>query len=424
MKRRMTALLVIALFGVPGPAVAEIVREHPDEQLAAQVAEVVARINGGDPTQLERFVRERYAPSMLQGMTVESTAEFLKGVHEGKGTLDLCCYHVSDRIPERMAVAILHGEARDTWSSLQVGFDEQDKINSFMIVPAKPPVGFVDLKKLDDAGMAHEFDRFLTELAVSDEFSGVALIARDGKPLFSKAYGLANREHEVPNRTDTRFRLGSMNKMFTAVAVAQLAERGKLSFDDPIGKHLPEGWVDPKTGKKVLVRQLLNHTSGLGDYLEPVLEQAIYKFTEMEDYKQAVSGETPAFEPGSQWAYSNTGFLLAGVIVANVSGMDYYEYVRENIYRPAGMKNSDHYDHTGPTPGLAEGYWMHRESCARTRCCSRLAEPRRAAVTPPSRICSHSMSPCARTSCSPPRCATGCSPLTPNATPRAMVTAS
>jgi len=359
MKRRMQALLLTSLLAGHGIAVAETVREHPDEHLAANIAEIVAKINDGDPVQLERFVRERYGAAMLRGNSVEGNATFLKGVHDHKSPLELCCYHLADQIPENMAVAILHETARDTWSSLQVQFDEADKIISFMIVPAKPPVGFADLTKIDEADLVREFDAYLTELAANDEFAGAALIARDGKPLFTKAYGLANREHDVPNRTDTRFRLGSMNKMFTAVAIAQLSERGTLSLDDAIGTHLPPGWIDPKIGKQVRIRQLLNHTSGLGDYLEPVLEQALYKFSDLEDYKEIAAKSTLAFEPGSDWAYSNTGFLLLGVIVANVSGMEYYEYVRRNIYGPAGMKNSDHYDHTRPTPGLADGYWTY-----------------------------------------------------------------
>ena len=312
MTRRMPGLLLTVLLAGHGMAVAEIVRDHPNKHLAANVAEVVAKINGGDPAQLERFVRERYAPEMLRGMTVEATATFLKAVHDGKSPLELCCYQLSDRIPENMAVAILHAGARDTWSSLQIRFDESDRINSFMIVPCKPPAGFVDLKKLDDAGLAREFDAFLTELAANDEFAGVVLVARDGKPLFTKAYGLANREHEVPNRADTRFRLGSMNKMVTAVAIAQLADQGKLSLDDPIGEHLPPGWVEQKIGRQVRIRQLLNHTSGLGDYLDPVLEQALYKFSDLEDYKEIVAKDTLSFEPGSEWAYSNTGLPTPG----------------------------------------------------------------------------------------------------------------
>jgi CubicO group peptidase (beta-lactamase class C family) len=359
MTGRALVLLWIALLLGHGAGFAETVREHPDQRLAANVADVVAIINNGDPTKLERFVSERYGVEMLQGTSVRDSAQFLRGVHEGKGPLELCCYHLSERIPKDMAVALLHESTADTWSSLQLRFDADDKITSLMIVPTKPPAGFAELAMLDEAGLARELDAYLSTLSAKDEFSGVVLVARDGEPLFTKAYGMANREHQVPNRTETRFRLGSMNKMFTAVAVAQLAEKGLLSFEDPIGKHLPPGWVDATIGKKVRIRHLLNHTSGLGDYLEPVLESAIYKFETLEDYKEIVVNEKLAFEPGTQWAYCNTGFLLLGVIVANVSGMDYFDYVRQHIYRPAGMVHSDHYDHTVPNPWLAEGYWVH-----------------------------------------------------------------
>ena len=359
MKRPIQALLLVVLLVGQGIAVAEIVREHPDKELAAKVAEVVATINEGELVRIKRFVRERYGAPMLRGNSVEGNVDFLASVHEHKSPLELCCYQLFDRVPENMGVAILHEIASDTWSSLQVQFDEDDKIISFMLVPTKPPKGFTTLEQLDDAGMAREFDAYLTELATDDEFAGVAMIARDGKPLFTKAYGLANREHELPNRTNTRFRLGSMNKMFTAVAIAQLVEQDKLLMDDPIGQHLPTGWIDPAIGSKVRIRHLLNHTSGLGDYLEPVLDQALYKFSALEDYKAVVAEEILAFEPGSDWAYSNTGFLLLGVIVANVSGEDYYKYVRRHIYEPAGMTDTEHYDHTRPTPRLADGYWIY-----------------------------------------------------------------
>jgi CubicO group peptidase (beta-lactamase class C family) len=342
----------------PALAAAETVREHPDAALGEKVAEVVALINRGDMKEMIGFVGDRYGPGMMGGgMDAGSHARFLMGLHEGKGKLELCCYEISDGIPENMAVATLHGERLDSWSSLQIRFDEADKINSFMIVPTRPPLDFIDVEKLDDAGLARELDAFLTVMAGQDEFSGTVLVARHGKQMFAKAYGLANREHEIPNRLDTRFGLGSMNKMFTAIAVAQLAEQGKLSLDDTIDRYLPEGWLGPEIARKIRVRHLLNHTSGLGDYLEGFIEQAHFKFRALEDYKEIVSKETLQFEPGSQWSYSNTGFLLAGVIVSQASGMDYYDYIRKNIYEPAGMNNTDHYDRTLPDPRIADGYW-------------------------------------------------------------------
>ncbi len=297
----------------------------------------------------------------MRGMTAEAHAHFLKSVHDGKSPLELCCYKLAANVPDDMAIAILHSGRMDTWSQLQIRFDKKDKITSFMLMGSKPPLDLVDLGKLDDAGLARELDAFLSNLESQDAFSGTVLVARDGRPLFSKAYGLANREHRIPNRIDTKFGLGSMNKMFTAVAIAQLVEQGKLSFDDPIGDHLPGGWLVPKIGRKVRVHHLLNHTSGLGDYLEGFIEQAHFRFRGPEDYKEIVARESLKFEPGTQWSYSNTGFLLAGVIVSEVSGMDYYDYIRKNIYEPAGMRNSDHYDRTRPITSMADGYWKDDE---------------------------------------------------------------
>ncbi|MGD8376376.1 MAG: serine hydrolase domain-containing protein [Acidobacteriota bacterium] len=351
----------IVLLGVVAAAasclvLAETVHQHPDERLDALVREVVDVINVGDPEELVGFVREHYGENMFGDMPVEAHAAFLKNVHDGKGPLELCCFRLSDRIPDNMAVATLRSRD-DVWLSLQLRFDDDDRITSFMIVATRPPTDFVELEKLDDAGLARELDDYLTELERKDEFSGTVLVARDGVPLFRKAYGLASREFGVPNRLDTRFGLGSMNKMFTAVAIAQLVEQGKLSFDDPIGEHLPPGWVSPEVGEKVRIRHLLNHTSGFGDYLEPFLEQNHEKFRSLDDYREIVAGETLAFEPGSRWVYSNTGFLLLGVILQEVSGQDYYDYIRENIYLPAGMKYTDHYDITRVVPNVAEGYW-------------------------------------------------------------------
>lgn len=352
------ALLWLALLLAFAPfAPAEVVREHPDERLATHVREVVAAINRGGQDRLEAFVRARYGAEMLQAMPVEASAGFLAGVNEHKSPLELCCYHLSEEIPENMAVAYLRAARSDTWSTLQVAFDADDRVEGLMIVPSRPPDGMVDRPPLDEPGLARELDAYLAERAAGDEFSGVVLVAREGKILFEKAYGFANREHEIPNRADTRFQLGSMNKMFTAVAVAQLVERGLLSLGDPIGKHLPSGWVSSKIGRKVTVRQLLNHTSGLGDYLEYVLARPLHEFSALSDYREAVMAEGLEFEPGTHWAYSNTGFLLAGVIVAHVSGMDYFDYVRRHVYDPAGMTRSDHYDVTRPPAGLADGYW-------------------------------------------------------------------
>ena len=177
-----------------------------------------------------------------------------------------------------------------------------------------------------------ELGATLDQLAAEDRFSGVVLVARNGRPLFQRAYGMANREARIANRIDTRFNVGSMTKMFTAVAIAQLAERGKLSFDDPVGKHLPDFPHD------VTIHQLLTHTSGLGDYHNDAFYARLNSFRELRDLVPLFASDPLSFEPGKGWDYSNAAFIVLGLIIEKVSGESYFDYVTRYIFVPAGMR--------------------------------------------------------------------------------------
>jgi len=118
---------------------------------------------------------------------------------------------------------------------------------------------------MTDDLIAQELDAYLRELSGKDGFSGSVLLARHWQPIYKNAFGLANKDFDVPNRIDTKFNLGSMNKMFTAVAIAQLVERGELSFDDQLSKYLPE-FPHREAAEKIRIKHLLTHTSGLGTY--------------------------------------------------------------------------------------------------------------------------------------------------------------
>ncbi len=119
--------------------------------------------------------------------------------------------------------------------------------------------------KTTDTNITRELETYLDNLTTDDKFSGAVLVAKNGVPIFKKAYGSANRNTNTANNTETKFNIGSMNKMFTAVAIAQLAEQGKLSFDDTISKHLPD-YPNKTIADKVTIHQLLTHTSGMGIY--------------------------------------------------------------------------------------------------------------------------------------------------------------
>ncbi len=189
-------------------------------------------------------------------------------------------------------------------------------------------------------------------------FSGTVLLAKDGKVLFKAAHGQASKRFNVPNRIDTKFHFASMNKMFTGVAIAQLVEQGKLSFDDTIDKFVSEQWLPKEMTAKIQIKHLLTHTSGLGDYFnEPYTKYSKRLFRSLDDFKMVFANSELAFEPGEGYQYSNAGMFLLGVVIENVTGQNYFDYVRENIFEPAEMKNTDYYEMDRPVPNLAIGYF-------------------------------------------------------------------
>jgi CubicO group peptidase (beta-lactamase class C family) len=207
-----------------------------------------------------------------------------------------------------------------------------------------------------DQAIVQELQAYLEKAAAADRFSGAVLFAREGTPLFAKAYGLASKACNVPNRIDTKFNLGSMNKMFTAVAIAQLAQAGKLDFSDPLIKHLPD-YPNKAVAEKVTLHQLLTHTSGIGDYFtRKFMETSKDRFRTIQDYFPLFVDKRLEFEPGKKFRYSNAGFMILGAVVEKVSGQSYFDYVREHIYQPAGMVNTDAYEMDYDTPNLAIGY--------------------------------------------------------------------
>jgi CubicO group peptidase (beta-lactamase class C family) len=172
--------------------------------------------------------------------------------------------------------------------------------------------------------------------AAADRFAGTVLIAKGGKVLFSGAYGLADREKKVANKLDTRFRIGSMNKMITAISVLQLVQAGKIKLTDPLGKYITD-YPNQDVATKVTIHQLLTHTGATGDIFGPEFNAHRLELKTLDDYVALYGKRVPAFEPGSRWVYSNYGMVLAGVVVERVSKQSYYDYVAEHVYKPAGM---------------------------------------------------------------------------------------
>jgi CubicO group peptidase (beta-lactamase class C family) len=218
------------------------------------------------------------------------------------------------------------------------------------------PAAASPARRLTDAEIVRDLDAYLQKLKDADLFSGRGAHRSRRQTAFHKAYGEANKDFRVPNRVDTKFNLGSMNKMFTAVSIAQLAEAGKLSFDDPLAKFLPD-FPNKEAAEKIKIKHLLTHTSGLGSYFtDRYWEASRARFRTIDEFMELAKNETLAFEPGTKQAYSNTGFLVLGKIVEKITGQSYFDYVRERIFKLAGMTNTDSYELDQVNPNLAVGY--------------------------------------------------------------------
>jgi D-alanyl-D-alanine carboxypeptidase len=199
-------------------------------------------------------------------------------------------------------------------------------------------------------------DALVAELVKRDLFSGAILIAKDGKPFYTKAVGEANKEFRVPNTLETKFNLGSMNKMFTGVAIVQLEQQGKLSFNDRVGKYLPD-YPNKDVRDKVTIHHLLTHTSGMGLFWNEFYTNARWaQIKTVKEYDDLANKNPLAFEPGERFLYSNCGPLVLGLIIEKITGMSYDDYVRKFITGPSGMENTDCYDISNPIPNLAVGY--------------------------------------------------------------------
>lgn len=196
--------------------------------------------------------------------------------------------------------------------------------------PADPgPPGDAERAAAIDARLALE----------GDAFSGVVLVARGGVPIYQKAVGLADREQGRPNTLGTRFRIASMTKMFTAVAVLQLEQAGKLRLDAPLGTYLTD-YPNRDIAKKVTLHHLLTHTGGTGDVFGAELARR-GPTPSLQDYVAVHGARAPRFEPGSRYEYSNYGFVLLGRVIERASGQSYYDYVAKHVFAPAGMSHSD-----------------------------------------------------------------------------------
>ena len=317
----------------------------PDTAAGRHLTGWLKAINSGDP----KLIRAFHAASGA-GERAERRAQQDARFYSVTRGLEL---RKIEQSTDDEIVALMQANLTEAWYrvSIKAAVESSQGIQISVRTTSNPAP-----RKLSEAEMLKALDVYVKKLVAADAFSGTVLVAKNGSPIFTGAYGLASIAYRAPNRLDTKFNLGSMNKMFTAVAVAQLAEQGKLAFTDTIGKHLTD-YPNKAVADKVTIDHLLTHSSGIGDYFnDKFMEASRDRFRKIKDYFPLFVDKPLEFEPGSKFRYSNAGFMVLGAVVERVSGQDYFDYVREHIYKPAGMINTDAYELDRDTPNLAVGY--------------------------------------------------------------------
>jgi D-alanyl-D-alanine carboxypeptidase len=211
---------------------------------------------------------------------------------------------------------------------------------------------------LDDQALATQVEKHMDALAEAGEFSGALLVARGDTPLLRKSYGFASKRYDVKNLPDTKFSMGSMNKMFTGVAICQLVEEGYLSFETTIGEVLPD-YPNEQAKEKVTVHHLLTHRSGIPSYWNEAYSQRWREIRTVVDLLSLFAMEPLNFEPGTGYEYSNGGPTVLGRMIEVLTGEDYYDYIRDHITAPLGMSDTASYESDQSIPNLAMGYTHH-----------------------------------------------------------------
>ena len=357
---RLTAALIlasIAAAAAASPPAADVCGEvTPTDALQMPSTAAVVRlakdwvdtINSADDAAYVRFVEER-GPVLLDGPERWlELRDFLRG-------MKLCGVKSAEADAVELWVFDPNFDSYGIWR-FKPGATEADKTEFVggSFTDTVPP-GAVRPARLALPALIEAIETRAASRAAKDQFSGAILLAQNGRILFQKAYGLADRARRKPNRLDTQFRFGSMGKMFTAVAIMQLVEKGKIDLEAPIGRYLIN-YPNQDIATQVTVANLLSHTGGTGDIFGPDFDRRKASLRSTKDYVDLYGSRAPEFVPGSRQSYSNYGFILLGRIVEQVSGLRYDDYIQRNIFKPVGMASTGNRPESEVLPHRAVTY--------------------------------------------------------------------
>ena len=324
----------------------------PDTPAGRRAAAFFEAVRGAETEKVRGIIAANWSDGALGEVPANERATRLAGLARNHPNLRPRRLLAS----EASRVAVLGEDGNGEWLEVTVVVEAEapHKIVGVTLDRSARDAAPREAAKGSDAEVARAVDAYLRGLADADEFSGVVLLARRGAPFLQKAYGLADRERRTPNTPETRFNIGSIQKTITQIAVAQLAEEGKLTLSDTVRKHLPD-YPSP-AADRITIQHLVTMTSGLGDIFGAGYAAADKtRIRKLSDYLPFFVDAPLRFEPGQGREYSNAGYVVLGLIVEKLTGRDYHDAVREAILTPAGMTRSGALDPRSAS-GIAMGY--------------------------------------------------------------------
>ena len=341
----MRTFLASLLAGLTLPAFALAQVALPSSPAGAATKAYLEALNSRDQAKAAAFIKDRFPTSPVD-------ADGFVGFGRQVGGFDLV--RIETATPTALT-ALVRERYSEGFARLEIETDPASStlIKTLSARVVQRPADITADPLLDDAALAKAVADKLTMMG--EDYSGVVLIARKGKPFIAFAQGLADRDRNVPITQATKFRVGSMNKMHTAVAVLQLAQAGRIDLQAPLITYLKD-YPNAAWARTVTLRQLLLHTGGAGDFFGPEYEKRRDNLRTLQDFVDLYGAREPSFEPGAKREYANFGFILLGRVVEVVSGQSYYDYVEEHIFKPAGMGGSGFAPETTAVPGRALAY--------------------------------------------------------------------
>ena len=319
---------------------------YPKTPFGRHLKQIVAALENPTTPRIAKMVEQVMDPSMRDAFPMEEHVAFIQELSRSLGRFKVI--GVQESSPDQLY--------------LDLKPEKSKKVKRYLVeFNPMPPHGLLGLQKttyidpekiqVEDWSKLH---KSLEEMSRDNEFSGVVYVEAGGKKVFSGAYGYANKRYKVKNHLGTLFNNGSITKHFTLCAVMLLVQQGKIKLSDSIEPYFPEF---PEEKRAITINQLIRHQSGLTEYWDqPEYQENKHRLTSVGAYTPIIAKMPLAFEPGKGERYSNAGFHLLGVIIERASDMDYYEFMRERIFKPMGMADTDFYPLGLATAPIAIGY--------------------------------------------------------------------